>query len=496
MRAGNSAKESRCPGLARTAKLTPFLHRLTVTSPQARRSPPLRNGLTLMPQTKRVLIVSTMFPPVASVGARRVVGFVKYLPEYGWEPYVLTIRPGPYHALGPQSELPRNLPPDRVARTSHFDLRLAGKKLLLTATGKGVPHAGAEVAQAVAMAERPGNFLWRLANSLIFVPDSEIGWFPFAAPAGVSLIRRHRIDVILSSAPPFTAHLIARQIKHPTCRPWLADFRDPWSQTIYNIVSRWHGVRRPIDQFLERKVMKSADAVLTVSRPIADKFSKLRVKGLERKLHVVTNGYDPDEFAGLVHKPPERFTVTYTGSFYGAALSPEPFFTTLADLLEAGQLRRDRLRVRILERFAQNTSRLAAQHGLSDVVVVQAEVPHRETIQEQIDASLLLLIVGSGSDKKGVYTAKLFEYLAAKRPILALAPQEGVAASLIRQANAGIVVDPANRREIKKAILRYYSEHERTGSVRYHGRGEVVRRYEQPVLAGRLAKVLDSVTTP
>jgi glycosyltransferase involved in cell wall biosynthesis len=448
-----------------------------------------------MSKQKRVLIISTMFPPVVSVGAQRVVGFVKCLPRFGWEPYVLTVRPGPYDVVGSLPKLPRNFTSEHVVRTPFFDLRLAGKKLLLRATGKGVPSTAADVVQGRATGERSGHFLWKLANSLVFVPDPEVGWFPFGVRAGVPMIRESGIDVILSSAPPFTAHLIALRLKQLTGTPWLADFRDPWSQSAHSTVSRWNAIRQPIDRFLERKVMKASDAIISVSQPIVDSFAQLRVRGIGEKLNVITNGYDPEEFADRIQRRPEKLTVTYTGSFYGAVRSPASFFAALADLIKHGKLRSDGVRVKIIERFSQNTARMVAQYNLSDVVSVQTQVPHTEAIQEQVNASVLLLIVGSGTDKMGVYTAKLFEYLAARRPILALAPREGVAAELIREANAGTVVDPDQPEQIKAAILKYYCEHQRTGSIRYFGREEVIRRYEQPVLASKLAEVLDSVTT-
>jgi len=391
--------------------------------------------------------------------------------------------------------MPRNCPPDRVTRTPFFDIRLAGKKLLLRGKGKLTSFTPAEAAGARATDERTGELLWALANTFVFLPDPDIGWLPFAVRAGVPVIRRAGIDVILSSAPPFTAHLVAARLKRLTGKPFLADFRDPWSQNPYIAVRRFQKMRRPVDRVLERRVMKCADAITTVSGPIADAFRDLRGKGIGRKVCVIANGYDPNEFAGMIHHPPAIFTITYTGSFYGGARSPAPFMAALAELIEGGVIPRDKIRVRIIERFSQHTARLAARYELSDVVTVRACLSHAEAIREQLNASVLLLIVRSDCRGIGVYTGKLFEYLGARRPILALAPKEGVAAELVREADAGTVVNPSNRREIKEAIVKYYSEHERTGTVAHHGRDEVIRRYERPVLVGQLATVLDSLVT-
>jgi len=452
-------------------------------------------GLVSMSESKRILIISSNFPPTSGSGVQRVVGFVKYLPEFGWDPYVLTIVPGPYHATGSPSEVPDNLPSDRIVRTPFFDIRLAGKRLLLRLAGKGAPFTPAETARAQATDERTGSLLWSLANTFVFVPDPEVGWLPFGVRGGLSTIRRAGISAIVSSAPAFTAHLIALRLKRKTGVRWVADFRDPWSQNPYVTVRRFQKIRGPSDRVLEHKVVKFADAITTVSEPIADGFGHLGVRGIRRKLQVITNGYDPEEFAGMIHHPPPAFTIAYTGTFYGETRSPVPFLRALAEVIESGLIERHRIRVNIIERFSQRTARLAARYKLSDVVTVRTDLSHAETIREQVNASVLLLIVRDDAYGMGIYTGKIFEYLGARRPILALAPKGGVASELIREANAGTVVNASNRQAMKEAIVKYYSEHERTGDVAYHGRGEVIRRYERPVLAGQLARLLDSLTS-
>jgi len=448
-----------------------------------------------MKMRRRVLIISTMFPPRIGSGVRRVLGFFKYLPDFGWEPHVLTAVPSAYYMSTSPDDVPERFGAGRIVRTPFFDIRLLGKKLLLMATGRRVPATPAEAVRARAAGGRSRELLWSLANTFVFVPDPEIGWYWSGVRAGISIMQKAGIDAIVSSAPPFTAHLIALRLKRETGRPWVADFRDPWSQRAYGDVAWFHSLRRPIDRFLERRVMGAADAIATVSAPIADAFGELRVKGMERNVRVITNGYDPDEYTGVTHRAPAEFTVTYTGSFYGRARSPEPFMAALAELLEKGALRRDKVRVRIIETFPQQTAILAARYKVSDVFTVRAGLSHAESVQEQVNASVLLLIVRNDSGGIGAYTGKLFEYLAARRPILALAPENGVAAELIREAKAGVVVNPRDRREIKRAILGYYSQHERNGCVAYQGREDVIRRYERPILAGQLAGVLDSLVT-
>jgi len=444
-------------------------------------------------QKKKVLIITPAFPPAIGSAVRRIVGFVKYLPELGWDPYVLTPLPGPYRAPGSKAGPVANLPSHRIIRTPFFDIRFAGRKLLSGATKKKISQSASMPELSNITAPRLGNLVWALANTFVFVPDPDIGWFPFGVRAGLSAIKRNNIDVILSSAPPFTTHLIALRLNRLTGKPWVADFRDPWSQSPYLAEAPLWAIRRPVDRFLERRVMKNADAIIGVSRSMVETFAQLKVKGIERKLHAITNGFDPDDFAMEPPNPSGTFTIAYTGSFIGEARSPVPFLTALADLIENGSLPRDRVRVRIIERYSQQTDRLARKYGLSDVVTVQVGLSHSETVREQMSASVLLFIVRGDSSGLGEYTGKLFEYLGARRTILALAPKQGVAAQLIREADAGTVVDPANRQEIKDAILNYYREHDRTGSIAYHGRDNVIRRFQRPTLTRQLAAILDGV---
>lgn len=223
------------------------------------------------------------------------------------------------------------------------------------------------------------------------------------------------------------------------------------------------------------------------------RFTELKVKGIEPKLQVLTNGFDPDDFVALAHTPPGKFTITYTGTFVSKAWRPEALFRGIAELISQGGIRRDRIVLRIIEQYPQQTSKLASEHSLSDIVQIQTSLPHQDAIREQVSASVLLFMMRNDPGGFGIYTGKLFEYLGARRPILMLGPKQGVAAELIREANAGTVVDSSNPQEIKAAILKYYREFERTGDVRYAGKEEVIRRYEYPALAEKLAGILDSL---
>lgn len=448
-----------------------------------------------MGKRKRILIISTAFPPQIGSGIRRLCAFVKHLPRLGWNPYVLARVPSPYDAQASEDRSLRIPGAAAVERTGFFDVRLMGRRLLSKATGRDATAQGVAGAETPAGAMKSSGLLWSFAQTFVFVPDTDIGWLRQAVKGGLSVIKTAGIDVILSSAPPFTAHLVARKLKRLTGRPWGADFRDPWSENPYRETGGLATARNWIDRTLERKVMRDADAILTVSGPLAEGFSRLGIPGLERKTSVLTNGFDPEEFAQVARRAPTKFTVTYTGTFYGASRSPAPFLECLSDLIQTGAVNPKRISIRILEAYSQDTTRLARAYRLSEVVEVRSGASHLEAAQEQVNAAVLLLVIRNDQAGLAEYTGKLFEYLGARRPILMLGPKKGVAAELIREANAGTVVDSCNPQEIKDAILKYYREFERTGDVTYSGKEDVIRRYEHPALAEKLAGILDSLVS-
>lgn len=446
-----------------------------------------------MKKRRRVLIISTAFPPQIGSGIRRLCAFVKHLPPFGWEPYVLARLPSPYDSGASEDSILEIPGAAAVQRTGFFDVRLAGKRLLSRAMNRDMPAKVVGGAEIHAAATKSGSLLWTFAQTFIFVPDTDIGWLRHAVKEGLSLIQKAEIDAILSSAPPFTAHLVARELKGLTGRPWCADFRDPWSQNPYLQGGGLRAPRKWIDRRLEKRVLRDADAVLCVSKPIVEGFARLGIPGVASKTSVLTNGFAPDEFAAVARRVPDKFTITYTGTFYGASRSPAPFLECLSGLIQNGAVNPKRVSIRILEAYAQDTTRLAKQYRLSEIVEVRSGVSHSEAAREQVNASVLLLVIRNDEAGLGEYTGKLFEYLGARRPILMLGPKQGVAAELIREANAGTVVDSRNPREIKDAILKYYREFERTGSVSYSGKEGVIRRYEHPALAEKLAGILVSL---
>jgi glycosyltransferase involved in cell wall biosynthesis len=438
-----------------------------------------------------VLVIAHSFPPVSGVGVRRTLAFVRYLPAQGWQPVVLTVR---RPLDGPPDEALAALVPStvRVVRTPWVHPRLVSQAL----RRRSGRSAGATDGSGRA-AGPPGRLrIW--LRALLWIPDQAVGWWPFAVAAGLRELRRGRIRAIYSTSGPPTSHLVAWTLKRLARRPWVADFRDPWTADLASARRQMYALRwrYRLDRRLERHVLAAADRVVAVSEPQRRVLLAAAGEVESARFRVITNGYDPDDWVGLTRRAPDRFTITYTGTFYLAEQSPAPFLEALAGLVRAGPVGPGEVRLRILGPSAQPVQAAAAAAGVPEVVSATGPVSHRTALQAQLDASVLLLVRGPAQGRQGVLTGKLFEYLAARRPILALVPPDSAVADILRAAEAGPVVAPADHSGITAALRRLVEEFRASGDVRWRGREEVVQAFARPRLAAQLADLLNEIVPP
>jgi glycosyltransferase involved in cell wall biosynthesis len=363
----------------------------------------------------KVLIVTMYFPPAGGGGVQRPLKFATHLPTLGIETHVLA--------------------PDDP-KWIHRDDELQPPTLAWVHRARYLGPKGrkpAEELHGTQGLERLGVHA-KLASRRLLVPDENVSWNLTAIPAAVRIVKREGIDVVLTTSPPSSVHLIGAAVKRATGIPWVADLRD-------SIVAHPH---RSSERFLVRAkeqgehavarlVARSADAVITVSDAIAD---EVRERSPAGPVVTIANGSDFDDFAGLEHHPSNRFRITHAGSFFGKR-DPRPFLTALA---RSGL---DDVVARFLGDFRSTDREWAEHQGLGSRLELIPYAPRRTSLELQRDSeALLLLIPEAGGRGKGVLSGKVFEYLAAERPILAVVPPEGAAAELVRAAGAGLVVAP------------------------------------------------------
>jgi glycosyltransferase involved in cell wall biosynthesis len=438
---------------------------------------------------KKVLFISYFFPPVGGGGVQRSVKFVKYLPAFGWAPIVLTSRQA--YDFDHDDTLLAEIPPEtQVHRTTSVEPMRAVRRVVKRRWERAL--AGADGGAAGARGSLKPRLLVALKNAL-FVPDNEIPWLPFAVGRGCGIIARERPDAIYSTASPYTDHLVALQLARRSGLPWIADFRDFWVDRASFPPIRW---RRAIERKLELQVLREASHVVTVSPLITETFrGRVPAQGYT----TIPNGYDEADFAGAPDAGPEPgiFRLTYTG-ILNKERDATPVFEALARLLAARADLRERLRLRLVGRLDDpgdftNINALAA-HGLEALAERSPYLPHARVIREMRRADVLLLLIGRYPRCEADITGKLFEYLRARRPILAVVPPGGAAARIVEGTRSGVVAAPDDPAAIARGIEQLFDAWN-AGNLDAGFRWEGIEAYERRRLTGELAGVLDRVVT-
>lgn len=379
----------------------------------------------------RVLIVSFHFPPDFSVGAKRVLRMASYLSGFAWEITVLTVRPGYFDRHDPT--LMQEPPPFRVVRTHAITPLRWARRLRSAFKGRTAPREAGRIhpqgEPAVipgGTSERPVPF-WR---PLLTTPDEYVGWIPLAIGGGI--LRRLRSDLILASGPPFSSHLIAAGLSRTLGAPLALDYRDPWTLIPGEPVlpeSRPSMVRR-----LESWCVGRASVVIATTGPIGQSLRPLH----PRRTEIVPNAADPDSVARVEPFRDPRFSIIYAGSFYGNR-SPRPILEAIRLLKAKGALPAGGLVLRVIGVTGDLAVRAAAALGIGECVVVEDFLPYRDVLSRVRGADVLLLVVGDAHH--AMVPAKLFDYLAARRYILALGPAGFEAGRIVQESGAGAVVD-------------------------------------------------------
>ncbi len=390
---------------------------------------------------KDVLLVSYYFPPSGGSGVQRPLKFTRYLPTFGWRPVVLTVRPetAAYPARDPalEAEVPSEA---EVHRTSSWDpyrwyahwKRLAPEQAVTIGfTSEKLPDWKERLAR------------WVRAN--VFLPDARVGWVPFAYARARQLLRRYSLQVVLTTGPPHSTHLVGYLLKKYHGIPWVADFRDPWVGIDYYRELPMTPPARWLDAFLERRVLSLADEVLTVSPAMQAQLTQR----VQRTYRLIYNGFDPADFQGEAPSlPDECFVIRHVGNLNADRL-PEALFQAMLYLPEVP------IRLELVGKVDARVQQRVRELGLTPKVHVRPYVSHPEAVSLMRSSHLLLLSINRTPGAKGIVTGKLFEYLASGRPILALAPPEGDAARILEHAQAGRAFEHTE----VSGVARFLQEH-------------------------------------
>jgi glycosyltransferase involved in cell wall biosynthesis len=317
-------------------------------------------------------------------------------------------------------------------------------------------------------------------------PDNKIGWFPFALIKGIRICKKEKIDLLFSTSPPLTCHLVAFFLKKLTGIRCVADYRD--SYISYQDAKRPFSLKNLLLKSLQKLFLRLTDGVVSVNQTIAQHL--IETYPPAEKIEVIPNGYDKEDFEVEVKKNKDTFRIIYFGTF-SPDCPAEPFLKALSNLLYQGEISQDKIRfIHVGLSIGMKIERTIEEYGLKEVTELKGYLSHKEGIEKLLESDLALLTVSQSAPV--ISTGKIYEYFGAKKPILAIAPQDGEVAKLIRSVDAGRVVSPDNIPEIENAILSFNREFE-TGKLFLKVNPEKTGKYERKYLTSRLAKLFDDI---
>lgn len=429
---------------------------------------------------KKVLIITNLYH-----ASPRIPGLCEYLPEFGWEPVVLVT---PFAPDKDEAGPPRDFR-DKVKtiEVPYRGLILIIRNFLGFKSSEGSRSQLEKKFGKKSWFSQLVRKLLILGASVLAYPDEMRSWRAPTIRAGKKIIFEEKIDALLSSSSPVTSHRVAQALQKSSKLPWLADFRDLWTQ---NHNYPYPELRRVIERRLELRTIASAGALSTVSESTAD---KLRSRYAPKNVYVIPNGFDPKN----INEPPQpltpQFTITYTGSIYHGKQDPQKLFEALGELCAENVLERARVLVRFYGTRQTFVDEAAKQAGIHDIVKQYGPVSRDHSFKRQRESQVLLVYGWEDSYELGVFPIKLFEYFAARRPILVTGgtPQEQFR-SMLRETNAG--KDCLSVEEIKQVLKEYYREYCETGDVHYYGIPAIMDKWSYREMAKKFASALNQIT--
>ncbi|MFC1935233.1 glycosyltransferase [Chloroflexota bacterium] len=439
---------------------------------------------------KKVLIIAYVFPPSAGSAVWRTLKFVKHLPEFGWQPYVVTPR-SPDHSVFDPSLL-KDVPPEaRVYRVAALPLGRWVSALSSLLLKRPISHEYVGFPKEAFNTSRP--LVFRVLRALIYgflVPDSSVGWVPFAVSRGVNLVRRHRIDAIYATGTPWSDFMAGYLISLLTGRDLILDFRDLW--TLHPWVPSEGWLNDTLDRLWERRIVTRARHMVFTTENWIQRYRERYPKLPPEKFHYIPHGYDPQDFGGLApQKDPYHFTVSHVGTVTYPSRA-DVFLTAVRCLVDRRPELWQRLRIRFIGTGGALVQEWVNKLYLQSIVEVIPYVDHTSSLQYLLDSHLLLLLNHNPPDLLlAAIGGKTYEYLASGVPVLALTP-EGAVADLIRHTNAGTVVELEDVDGIEQS-LEYYCAAFSAGAMPRGAAPESVIPFQRREATRQLAALIDGV---
>lgn len=421
---------------------------------------------------KKVLIICYYFPPDLAIGSLRPKGIEKYIGQFNWLPIIITKKSNQVYT----NSTIIYTAAEEYDSVDDFKCMLGFKRK-------------ATLKRQLNLKEKKGSntcfdkFLSTVME-IISYPDPQKKWYKDAYIKSCEVIESQKIDAIISTSSPVTCHKVAFNLKLKYDLPWIADLRDLWTQNPYYPYSPF---RKIVERRLEYKTFSKADALTVTTRKSAEILGTLHPT---KQIYSIPNGFDPEYInKGDIVKLSNKLTITYTGSLYKGKRDPSNLFKALYELFLEQKIDRDNIEVRFYGPKEDWIDQEIEYFKLKDVIRYCGIFSRDYILQRQFESQLLLLLLWDNPNESILCPGKIYEYLAAQRPIIAIGGPKGVVSELLNETSAGIHLISVE--DIKNALEKYYNEYKINGYITYQGIKKEIYKYSQKEMARKFSLILD-----
>jgi len=430
---------------------------------------------------KKVLIITYYWPPGSSPGVQRFLKFTKYLENFGWKPYVLTVNNGSYPSR--DESLLKDVPAGvEVFRTKTFE----PFQLFNLIKGKRSKSAPIGFINLSSKKSRLNNLsLYIRAN--FFIPDARKGWNRFAVKKAREIIIKNKIDAIITTGPPQSTHLIGYKIKMENNIPWIADLRDPWTNVYYNSLFPRTKRTKKADKKLEDNVATTADMLTVVSTGLKNEFAD-RAKDIE----IIYNGFDESDFKDVSINQHSGFTLAYIGNFKPNQ-NIKMIWESINEISKTIKSFKSDFKLLLTGNIDEGVVNDLKKHNINTLTEIQPFLPHDEAVSLMCNSAMLLFVVPQAANNHLIITGKLFEYIASGTPILSVGPVDGDASKLLNEVGRYPMIDYVYKDEFKKILVENYQLWLKNGKLDKY-KDEDIAEYSRRGLTKKLSEKLYKIT--
>jgi glycosyltransferase involved in cell wall biosynthesis len=460
---------------------------------------------------KNILIISYHYPPINTAGVYRIMGFSKHLYAHGWKPIVVSVK-NPYGVNFDRALLSKIPEHVTVYRTHSFEYGRLTKNILSKTYGNQRSDTGGDHSNdsscTIHRAGRLSVVKWilskinKLLTEYVLIPDTKVGWLPTTLVRAFFICMTTKVDIIYTTSPPHSSHLIGLLLKKLTGKKWVADFRDLWTEKPLLLLKRLTGKaflragspKTRVEERMHGYILRVADAIIANTKGNRELLLAKYPSIDAEKVSVINNGFDREDSENCDYDysvdPTKPLKISYVGEIYPGMA--DTLLLALKEMKEEDPEITEKLRIQVVGLVAQDQMLLMERYNLLEVVQYLGFVSYRDSIRQLFESDVLLFLLPH--EYGGWVPSKLYNYITVKKPILAIVPR-GDASEIIKQTNTGICVDPMDIQGIRNAINDFLIRH-RDGGLRIEPNFDRIDQYDRVVLTRKLVGICDQLRKP